>query len=769
MKSKQQILNMAGIILALLIPLSIYAAPHLGQKDLIAKLDLSLPFWIFLAQVILGLGLVINLAKDFREWAMPKEPASILKKETLYSFLPVCIAAALAIFVCIAWVAPRHRVQSDESIFLSTAQNLYANQTAGSCDEGEFSENGHLNCLKSVHNFKTKGEPFLYALGIKVLGNNLKWIFPLHLFMLLATIFLLFFAVRAWTANNNLAFLTAAIFAAQPTALFQFRSASVEPLYALLFALSIYIWKWAWDRNTIKHWVLLALVLAFFAQTRQETVFCLGAFVVISAFRMGNVKFPIFILALSFFCTPVLLTISYYQGYNFQGGEFNAHGHFFENVKQAWNITVNTKPDDKGLLKNPFLSSFSILTLCGIISLIVCAIMEKSGLSGQQKQARKTAPTPHSPLPTPYHIFLFFLLYFPQVFMVFENVSGDLSIEINQRYTLIFFPSMAFFCAFALDKASSFFPQSSNRAFFIFASAAILWGNTLTYAESFKKNIMYNRNHLTTEEEEIHKWLKKEPPKNRLFVYSRPWHFVGYGMSAIHYNSLDQQKLKDYLQKYNGEVYYVRGLDCWDSQTYHKKAVESRISTVCDRFEQLFPMDLLFSTLITNNYRLVIAKLKADGTGTQFFAPQEINTELAENAEWLGSPSEIQQDWGSLQLDKSVIGKPLTIARKRYNKGIGTHAGATLLYNLNGKYERLTAVLGLDEAEFCSNGARVKVLGDGKQLADTGKLGYNSEYFLDISLKGVEKLVFNIDPIGEKNCDHIDIAIPMLFPLTGEN
>jgi hypothetical protein len=179
-------------------------------------------------------------------------------------------------------------------------------------------------------------------------------------------------------------------------------------------------------------------------------------------------------------------------------------------------------------------------------------------------------------------------------------------------------------------------------------------------------------------------------------------------------------------------------------------------------------MDLLFSTLITNNYRLVIAKLKADGTGTQFFAPQEINTELAENAEWLGNPSEIQQDWGSLQLDKSVIGKPLTVARKRYNKGIGTHAGATLLYNLNGKYERLTAILGLDEAEFCSNGAQVKVLGDGKQLADTGKLGYNSEYSLDISLKGVEKLVFSIDPLGEKNCDHIDIAIPMLFPVEVE-
>ena len=324
-------MNILGILLALAIPLLIYAAPHLGQKQLISNLDLNFPFWLYLAQFALGLGLAINLAKDFKEWSKAHIPA-------LKSIIPVCVAAALAIFVCLAWIAPRHRVQSDESIFLSIAQNMYANQIAGSCDEGEFTENGHLDCQKSTHNFKTKGESFLYALGIPILGHNLRWVFPLHIFLLLATIFLLYFAVRAWTANDNLAFLTAAIFAAQPTTLFQFRSVSIEPLYTFLFALSIFVFKWAWDRNTVKHWVLLALVLAFFAQTRQETVFCLGAFAVFAFFRTRerDKKFPIsenfslFLFTLSLFCIPVLLTISYYQGYNFQGGEFSAHGHFLQ-------------------------------------------------------------------------------------------------------------------------------------------------------------------------------------------------------------------------------------------------------------------------------------------------------------------------------------------------------------------------------------------------------------------------------------------------------
>jgi len=757
------VINIIGILLALAIPLLIYAAPHLGQKQLIANLDLNLPFWLYLAQFAIGLGLTISLAKDFKEWSKSYIP-------TIKSVIPVCVAAALALFVCVAWIAPRHRVQSDESIFLSIAQNMYANQVAGSCDEGEFTKSGHLDCQKSVHNFKTKGESFLYAIGIPILGHDLRWVFPLHIFLLLATIFLLYFAVRAWTANDNLAFLTAAIFAAQPTTLFQFRSASVEPLYTFLFALSVFVFKWAWDRNTIRHWALLALVLAFFAQTRQETVFCLGAFAVFAFFRTRDKKFPIsenfstFLFTLSFFCIPVLLTISYYQGYNFQGGEFSAHGHFFTNLKQAWNISVDT-PLEKGLLRNPFLSSFSILTLCGIILLVIFAILEFKDKNKKTKKAQTSQLSTLNSQLSHIPILIFFLLYFLQIFMILENVSGDLSIEINQRYTLVAFPAMAFLCAFAVEKASLLLPKD-NRLFFVLICAALLWGNTLRYSDSFEKNIMYNRNHLTTEEVEILKWLGKEPKKNRLFVYSRPWHFVGYGMSGIHYNSLTPQRLSELLKKYDGEVYYIRGLDCWDSQTYHKKAVEHRIATVCDNFEQIFPVDVLFTTIITNNYRLVIAKLKEGKAGAQLFAPQEVNVELPENAEWaewLGNPSEHRQDWGNLQIDRSVTGKPLTIAKKRYKKGIGTHANGMLRYNIGGKYQRLTAIIGLDEDEFCSNGAQVKVLGDGNLLSDTGKLAMGQEYKLDIPLNGINQLVFEVDGLGDIGCDHLDIALPISF------
>ena len=142
---------------------------------------------------------------------------------------------------------------------------------------------------------------------------------------------------------------------------------------------------------------------------------------------------------------------------------------------------------------------------------------------------------------------------------------------------------------------------------------------------------------------------------------------------------------------------------------------------------------------------------------------KEVNIDLPKNAEWLGMPSEYQQSWGHLQIDNSVNGEPLTIAKKYYKKGIGTHASGTLRYNLNGKYERLTAILGLNEDEFCGDGVQIKIFGDDKLLEDTKKIVQGQEYPIDISLIEVRQLIFKMDSLGNKDCDHIDIAIPMLY------
>ena len=319
-----------GLILALVIPFLVYLGPNVGHKETIRQLDLYLPLPLFAVQFIAAIVLICLLSKDFREWIKGILP------EKAFSIFAVTFAVAVAIFAG-TQIEARHRVQSDESVFMSVAQNMYYNQESGTCNQGYF-ENGGLNCVGKSNSFKTKGLSFLYLLGMPLFGTDLRWIFKAELLMLPLSFLLMFLAIVAWTRQPLLAFFAALLTALQPTVLFQFRSMSVEPLYIFLSALSLLVFKWAYDRNTIKHWILLALVLAFFAQTRQETAFCLLSFIFFALPKIldkKDFKAPAFFVTLSLFSVPALLTISYFQGFGFQGGEFEAHGHFFEDLPRT--------------------------------------------------------------------------------------------------------------------------------------------------------------------------------------------------------------------------------------------------------------------------------------------------------------------------------------------------------------------------------------------------------------------------------------------------
>ena len=599
-----------GLVVSIAIPFLIYLGPNIGHKDTIKNLDLYLPLPLFIVQLIAAIVIFALLHKDFREWIKDILP------EKKISILMLAFTAAITIFAG-TQIEARHRVQSDESVFMSVAQNMYYNQESGTCNQGFF-ENGKLNCVGKSNSFKTKGLAFLYLLGMPLLGNNLHWIFHMELLMLPLAVLLMFLAIVAWTRMPLLAFFAALLTALQPTVLFQFRAMSVEPLYIFLSALSLLIFKWAYDRNTLKHWALLALSLAFFAQTRQETVFCLLAFIVFALPKIldsKGPKAPVFFVTLSLFSVPALLTISYFQGFGFQGGEFEAHGHFLEDLARNW--AEMTKPLTKnGELENPFLTYFNYLFAIGAIYLLVRAIW------GAKKKEYFYL-----------EILAFLLLYHIQTYVILENVSGDFSIQINQRYSLVMLPSMAFVGALPVTHLVQLLISSMGSkdakqnamttALVTLVAGLIFTGWTFHYKEDFNKNIMYNRNHLTIEEYEILSWLKEQPKKERMFIYGRPWHFIGYGVSSIHYDRARQMStldLKKLIDKYKGEVYYIRGLDCWDSQTYHKKAVEHRIATTCDVFERDMDLEGVKNILITNNYWVQIAKFN----GRKEFNPQNI-------------------------------------------------------------------------------------------------------------------------------------------------
>ena len=599
--------GIAGTVIALAIPFFIYLAPNIKHRETIRQLDLYLPLPLFWVQLVAGIVLFCLLSKDFREWVkgiLPEKPVSLMV---------IVFTAVVTIFAGMQ-IEARHRVQSDESVFMSVAQNMYYNHESATCNQGVF-ENGGLTCKSTSNSFKTKGLSFLYYLGMPLFGNDLRWIFNAEFVMLPLSFLLMFLAVVAWTRQPLLAFLASLLMALQPTVLFQFRSMSVEPLYIFLSALSLLVFKWAYDRNTVKHWALLALVLGFFAQTRQETIFCLFAFILFAFPKLldkQDAKAPVFFVVLSLFSVPALLTISYFQGFGFQGGEFEAHGHFFEDLAKNWEV-MTTKLGNNGELTNPFLSYFNYLFAIGAIYLAYRAIND----------ARKS---------NFYYLKIlgFLLLYHLQTYVILENVSGDFSIEIYQRYSLVMLPSMAFVAALPVTHMVQYFAttkdkeqSSTNVLVGILIAAVAFTGWTFHYKKDFNNNIMYNRNHLTIEEHEILGWLKTLPPADRFFIYGRPWHFVGYGISSIHYDNARQMKdseMKDLIEKYKGEVYYIRGLDCWNSQTYHKKAVEHRIATTCDVFEREMDMTGVKNILVTNNYWVQIAKFN----GRKNYNPEKI-------------------------------------------------------------------------------------------------------------------------------------------------
>jgi hypothetical protein len=69
--------------------------------------------------------------------------------------------------------------------------------------------------------------------------------------------------------------------------------------------------------------------------------------------------------------------------------------------------------------------------------------------------------------------------------------------------------------------------------------------------------------------------------------------------------------------------------------------------------------------------------------------------------------------WAS---DRSAKGNPLRLGDHTFDKGLGTHPRTTLVYDLNGKYRRFEAIVGLDAVTGRRGTAEVRVLVDGKEV-----------------------------------------------------
>ncbi len=117
--------------------------------------------------------------------------------------------------------------------------------------------------------------------------------------------------------------------------------------------------------------------------------------------------------------------------------------------------------------------------------------------------------------------------------------------------------------------------------------------------------------------------------------------------------------------------------------------------------------------------------------------------------------------WGKALEDKAVQGNPMSIAGRRFDRGVGTHAPSRMYVDLGRGSERFHAWVGVDD-EVRGNIGSVEfhVYGDGKPLWRSGvmKAGQAAKA-VDVNLHGVDTLLLIVDPAGDGNTsDHADWA-----------
>ncbi|MHB8521727.1 MAG: NPCBM/NEW2 domain-containing protein [Limisphaerales bacterium] len=112
---------------------------------------------------------------------------------------------------------------------------------------------------------------------------------------------------------------------------------------------------------------------------------------------------------------------------------------------------------------------------------------------------------------------------------------------------------------------------------------------------------------------------------------------------------------------------------------------------------------------------------------------------------WLSSLdlTPITQGWGNPQADKTVTGKPLSIAGQTFARGLGTHADSMVRLDLEGGTEAFSAMVGVDDAAGNARASvTFKVVGDGRTLWASGvmKLGQPAKK-VEVSLRGIKTLL----------------------------
>jgi len=513
---------------------------------MIAFFDVFLPYWVYLVTIIVILYIIAISRHSIRLFL------KTLKLSKL-DFLLVIGAFLLISSALVLWVPFQPRVQSDESLFLSTAQNMYHNSLSGSCEEGIF-HGQTLDCIRETHLFKGKLWAFILSMALPYFQEPKQAVIACQLCLWVLSWITLYLLVCYWI-RPSVAFLTCILLFTQPIVLQQYGAGDNGPLYIFLGSLSFLALLYVKEKVTPSALILLGSILSLWLQTRQETIFILPLFAIVlfntSLVRINPKFFLYFLIPLLLFSSPIFTTLLYFRNFDLQSGSLSTRGHFFENIQIAMHR----------IFYPPYQAPFILLGLGAVIFLAFTSL--------RSVRIRK-----HS------LVLIFALL---PAWVIFEHIGGDMTINSNHRYSLTWLPHLSFLIAFALGSIP-FLSRKRDIPFYLVSASLTLIALGLG-KPVLQNNIPYNDERYLQEQREIRFFISNSDfIEKPLFVYTRPSHFIADGYSALYTGSIarnDMTIYKDIIDQWKGPKYLVWGADCQGNTSSHTKVKQLDLQNIC--------------------------------------------------------------------------------------------------------------------------------------------------------------------------------------------
>lgn len=155
-------------------------------------------------------------------------------------------------------------------------------------------------------------------------------------------------------------------------------------------------------------------------------------------------------------------------------------------------------------------------------------------------------------------------------------------------------------------------------------------------------------------------------------------------------------------------------------------------------------------------YKSYRAAVPAHGVAMLKIKMTSVDATYLSDMTWISAAA----DSGSVRVDKSSNGNPITLNGTTYSKGIGTHANSRILFDLSKHYNRFTGSVGVDDEAGTSGSVIFSVYADGLKRFDSGVMtGSSTTQHIDIDVTGADTLMLEATDAGDGTAsDHADWA-----------